>query len=54
TVVMCDVDWNPHGGLQTTARAHRIGQTRPLLAYKLLASGLVEHKMLPTGRLKLI
>ena len=30
TVIIYDSDWNPHNDIQAQARAHRIGQTRPV------------------------
>ena len=38
--------WNPAVEDQATDRAHRIGQTRPVVAYKLVARGTVEEKIL--------
>lgn len=36
TVIIYDSDWNPQNDLQAQARAHRIGQTKPVMVYRLL------------------
>jgi superfamily II DNA or RNA helicase len=46
TVVHFDPWWNPAVEAQATDRAHRIGQTRVVTSYKLIASGTVEEKVL--------
>jgi superfamily II DNA or RNA helicase len=46
TVVHFDPWWNPAAEAQATDRAHRIGQTRTVTSYKLIASGTVEEKVL--------
>jgi superfamily II DNA or RNA helicase len=46
TVVHFDPWWNPAVEAQATDRAHRIGQTRAVTSYKLIASGTVEEKVL--------
>ncbi|MCX6942930.1 MAG: C-terminal helicase domain-containing protein, partial [Verrucomicrobia bacterium] len=46
TVVHLDPWWNPAAEAQATDRAHRIGQTRVVTSYKLVASGTVEEKVL--------
>ena len=46
TVVHFDPWWNPAAEAQATDRAHRIGQTRVVTSYKLVASGTVEEKVL--------
>ncbi|KAL2003403.1 hypothetical protein VTN02DRAFT_3913 [Thermoascus thermophilus] len=48
-VVFLDQDWNPQMTLQAEARAHRIGQTKPVTVYKICSQGTVEEQML--GRL---
>jgi len=45
-VVLFDPWWNPAVETQATDRAHRIGQTRQVFAYKLIAKGTVEEKVL--------
>ncbi|MCP4701509.1 MAG: hypothetical protein GY862_32330 [Gammaproteobacteria bacterium] len=46
TVIHCDPWWNPAVEDQATDRAHRIGQTRPVTVYRLVASGTVEDKII--------
>lgn len=45
-VVMLDQQWNPQITLQAEARAHRIGQTKPVTIYKLCTQGTVEEQMM--------
>ena len=49
-VILLDQDWNPQIMLQAEARAHRIGQTKPVTVYKLCTQGTVEEQML--GRIQ--
>ncbi len=46
TVVHFDPWWNPAAEMQASDRAHRIGQTRVVTIYKLVAAGTVEEKVL--------
>jgi len=46
TVVHFDPWWNPAVEDQATDRAHRIGQTRVVTVYRLIAKGTVEEKIL--------
>lgn len=43
TVILYDSDWNPQQDLQAISRAHRIGQTRPVLVLRLVSLGPDEH-----------
>ena len=52
TVVHFDPWWNPAAEDQATDRAHRIGQTRVVTSYKLIARGTVEEKILNLQRRK--
>jgi hypothetical protein len=46
TVIFFDSDWNPTGDQQAMDRAHRIGQTRPVVVYRLVTEGAsVERRM---------
>jgi hypothetical protein len=44
-VVHLDPWWNPAAEAQATDRAHRIGQTRPVTVYRLVASGTIEDSV---------
>ncbi|KAI0478587.1 SNF2 family N-terminal domain-containing protein [Xylariaceae sp. FL0804] len=46
TVVIFDSDWNPQQDLQAQDRCHRIGQTRPVVVYRLATKGTVEEQLL--------
>ena len=46
TVIHYDPWWNPAVEEQATARAHRIGQHKPVFVYKLMTQGTVEEKIL--------
>ncbi len=52
TVIHYDPWWNPAAQAQATDRAHRIGQTRPVFVYGLIAAGSVEERMLVLQRKK--
>jgi SNF2 family DNA or RNA helicase len=45
-VFMLDPWWNPAVEAQAIDRTHRIGQTRPVFAYRLIAKDTVEEKVL--------
>ncbi|KAK4948149.1 putative ATPase [Elasticomyces elasticus] len=46
TVILFDSDWNPQQDLQAMDRAHRIGQTKPVIVYRLATRGTVEETLL--------
>ena len=46
TVIHIDPWWNPAVEQQASARAHRIGQDKPVLVYRLVAAGSIEEKLL--------
>lgn len=54
TVVLFDSDWNPQADLQAMARAHRIGQTKPVSIYRLVSKETVEEEVLERARNKLM
>ncbi|HVZ86386.1 MAG TPA: DEAD/DEAH box helicase [Polyangia bacterium] len=45
-VFLCDPWWNPAVEAQAADRTHRIGQTRPVFVYRLVATGTVEERIL--------
>jgi SNF2 family DNA or RNA helicase len=45
-VFLVDPWWNPAVEAQAADRAHRIGQTRPVLVYRLVSQGTVEERIL--------
>jgi SNF2 family DNA or RNA helicase len=45
-VFLCDPWWNPAVEDQAADRAHRIGQERPVMIYRLVASDTVEERIL--------
>jgi SNF2 family DNA or RNA helicase len=46
TVIHYDPWWNPAVEAQATARAHRIGQTKPVFVTKLISQGTLEERMM--------
>ncbi|MFY7915970.1 MAG: DEAD/DEAH box helicase, partial [Rubrivivax sp.] len=46
TVIHVDPWWNPAVEAQASARAHRIGQDKPVFVYKLVVEGSIEERML--------
>ncbi len=51
-VVHLDPWWNPAVEDQASDRAHRIGQTRPVVVYRLVARGTIEEKIIDLHRAK--
>ena len=51
-VFLLDPWWNPAVEAQAIDRAHRIGQTQPVFAYRLIARGTVEEKILELQKSK--
>ncbi|KAF9894683.1 hypothetical protein FE257_006573 [Aspergillus nanangensis] len=45
TIIFLDEDWNPQIMKQAAARAHRIGQLKPVEIFRLLSRGTVEDQM---------
>ena len=45
-VFLLDPWWNPAAEAQAIDRAHRIGRTRAVVAYRLIARGTVEEKVI--------
>ncbi|OLL25321.1 Lymphoid-specific helicase [Neolecta irregularis DAH-3] len=52
TVIIFDSDWNPQQDIQAQDRAHRIGQTRPVIVYRFISANTVESKILARATAK--
>lgn len=52
TVILFDSDWNPQQDLQAQDRCHRIGQTRPVIVYRLATKDTVEESLLMSAYAK--
>eukprot|EP00948_MAST-09A_sp_MAST-9A-sp1_P001445 g1445.t1 len=53
TVIIFDSDWNPQNDLQAQARAHRIGQTKDVMIYRLITRNTYESIMFQKASMKL-
>ncbi|RWW45844.1 hypothetical protein BHE74_00048289 [Ensete ventricosum] len=54
TVIIYDSDFNPHADIQAMNRAHRIGQSKRLLVYRLVVRASVEERILHLAKKKLM
>eukprot|EP01039_Chlorochromonas_danica_P004981 gene4981-5469_t len=52
TVIMHDLDFNPENDKQAEDRCHRIGQTKPVTVFKLVATGSVDEDIYEMGERK--
>lgn len=52
TVILHDLDFNPTNDEQACDRCHRIGQTKPVSIYKLVAQDTVDHDIYRMGETK--
>eukprot|EP00026_Physarum_polycephalum_P000188 Phypoly_transcript_00188.p1 GENE.Phypoly_transcript_00188~~Phypoly_transcript_00188.p1 ORF type:complete len:1137 (+),score=241.31 Phypoly_transcript_00188:2692-6102(+) len=53
TVIFVEHDWNPMKDLQAMDRAHRLGQTKVVNVYRLIARGTLEEKIMGLQKFKL-
>ncbi|KAL0951419.1 hypothetical protein HGRIS_008111 [Hohenbuehelia grisea] len=54
TVIIFDPDFNPHQDLQAIARAHRFGQQKTVLVFKLMVKDSAEERIMQVGKKKLV
>ena len=54
TVIFYDSDWNPHSDIQALSRAHRIGQTKKVMIYRLVTRRTVEEKIVEVAKKKMM
>ncbi|XP_003700306.1 lymphoid-specific helicase [Megachile rotundata] len=52
TVIIYDSDWNPQMDIQAMARCHRIGQTKPVVIYKLCTKGTIDEAIIHRAEAK--
>ena len=52
TVIFLEHDWNPFVDLQAMDRAHRIGQSKPVHVYRLIADGTIEARVMAKQNVK--
>uniref|UniRef100_A0A7N6F5V7 Helicase, lymphoid specific n=1 Tax=Anabas testudineus TaxID=64144 RepID=A0A7N6F5V7_ANATE len=52
TVIIFDSDWNPQADLQAQDRCHRIGQTKPVVVYRLITANTIDQKILERASAK--
>ncbi|KAH8111576.1 SNF2 family N-terminal domain-containing protein [Phellopilus nigrolimitatus] len=46
TVIFYDQDWNPQMDMQAQDRAHRIGQTKPVLIFRIVSAHTIENTIM--------
>ncbi|KAI9226098.1 MAG: P-loop containing nucleoside triphosphate hydrolase protein, partial [Piptocephalis tieghemiana] len=54
TVILYDMDFNPHQDIQALSRAHRYGQDRPVFVYRLVTMGSAEERIMQVAKRKLL
>jgi len=52
TCVIYDSDWNPQQDLQAQDRCHRLGQTKPVMVYRLVTKGTIDEKIVQRAAAK--
>lgn len=52
TVILYDSDWNPQADIQAMARCHRIGQTRPVVVYRLCTKATIDETIVKRAEAK--
>eukprot|EP00057_Strongylocentrotus_purpuratus_P019153 XP_011673627.1 PREDICTED: lymphocyte-specific helicase-like [Strongylocentrotus purpuratus] len=52
TVIIYDSDWNPQSDLQAQDRCHRIGQTKPVVIYRLVTANTIDQRIVERAAAK--
>ncbi|XP_063817630.1 lymphoid-specific helicase [Pseudophryne corroboree] len=52
TVIIYDSDWNPQNDLQAQDRCHRIGQTKPVVVYRLVTANTIDQAIVERAAAK--
>ena len=52
-VIIFDSDWNPQADLQAIDRAHRIGQKKQVLVFRLITDNTIEERIMERADMKL-
>ena len=52
TVIIYDSDWNPQQDLQAQDRAHRIGQKKPVMVYRLVTANTIDQRIVERAAAK--
>merc|ERR1712029_401799 len=52
TCIIYDSDWNPQADLQAQDRCHRIGQTRPVVIYRLVTQNSIDESIVNRAQAK--
>ena len=52
TCIIYDSDWNPQQDLQAQDRCHRIGQTKPVMVYRLVTANTIDQKIVERAAAK--
>lgn len=52
TCVIYDSDWNPQQDLQAQDRCHRIGQTKPVMIYRLVTANTIDQRIVERAAAK--
>jgi len=52
TVIIYDSDWNPQMDLQAQDRCHRIGQTKPVIVYRLVSENSMDQQIVSRANAK--
>ncbi|TIC05781.1 hypothetical protein E3Q16_01818 [Wallemia mellicola] len=52
SIIFYDSDWNPQVDIQAMDRVHRIGQTRPVLIFRLITQNTIEQRMMDVAKSK--